>query len=114
MEKTYSTPSEREVAEKINNLHDCAGLDFRRICNAFWEEDIEIGKDKANRLYWKYKTTNSDQLSADKELKKLKKREDRVSKRLHIRREKDLIRRNIVSLEMQELAKSYEKRNLLF
>lgn len=107
--------SERELAERIIYLHDIVGLGFRKIVKKLRSEGIEISKDKAFRLYHKYKPVqaNTEEI-VDKEIEffnqEIQKREQNVK----LAQTKDEKRRRIAALIVEEKMTSFEKRKQLF
>ena len=109
--------SERELAEKIVQLHDEMGLGFRKVARKFGSEGVEISKDKAHRLYRKYRApskTNLEQEIMDEELKLLVEEEEETEKKIKLEQLKDEKRRRIALLLVQEAEASFKVRKGLF
>jgi len=114
MEKQSLTPSEQELAKKIIHLHDDLGLGFRKTVRKLASEGIHINKDKAHRLYKKYKAFETTNLIEDEELKQLKKEEHEAQEQLRLTKSKEETRRNIAALLVEEAMASFDRRWELF
>jgi hypothetical protein len=106
--------TEEEIANRIIDLHDNAHLGFRRIAHKLSNEGIEISKDKAWRLYNKYKTLKPSPIEVDKELGELKNKEKKARKSFELMKHKNEIRRNIVAFAVQRLMEDYDERRRIF
>lgn len=106
--------SERELAGKIIYQHDVLGMGFRRLSKKLVNEGWKINKDRANRLYNKYKVSVLGDALDDKDLKHLKLAEARQRQRFEVQKEKDEIRRRLTILFVEKSTMSFEQRKRLF
>jgi hypothetical protein len=104
--------SERELADKIIYMHDVLGLGFRRIAT-----ELGISKDRAFRLYHKYKPAqkvNTEQEISGRETKLLDQNIKKREQNVHLAKIKHEKRKQIAILMIQEAEVSFERRRELF
>ncbi len=94
-------------------MHNVLGLGFRRVAKELTSQGFKISKDKAHRLYHKYKAYEGVEVE-DEELREMKTEEMEARGRLELAREKEEIRKRIEALIVEETMTSYEKRKELF
>lgn len=106
--------SEEEIANRIVELRDHYHLSFRKIAQKLSMEGYRISKDKVWRLYKKTKAPKATCVEEPKGLRKLKDRQERTRKHLQFLKERNEIRRDIVSLIVQRVMEDFEERQRLF
>ena len=113
MERTTSQLSEKELAEKVIHLHD-SGLGFRRIARELTAQGYKMGKDRANKLFDKYKTTTDTDVGEDEELRQLRRAETKARQQLANRKEKEELRKRLTILFVEKETLTFERRRKLF
>ena len=117
METQVSDLSEQQIAQRIIHLHENLGLGFRRIAKKLSAEDIPLSKDRAHRLYRKYRSplpAEAEEASTDKELEALKRQERRAARKAKLAKEKFELRKRIADFKVKEAMYSSKTRTELF
>ena len=111
MERTTSQLSEKELAQEIIRLHD-TGLGCRRISRKLEAMGIRANKDKVNRMFSKYK--RSDTEIEDEELRLLRQSETEIREHIRLEREKEEVRKRLADLFVEEATMTFAQRKKLF
>jgi hypothetical protein len=106
--------SEEEIANRTIDLHDNYHMGFRKIARKLSMEGCKINKDKAWRLYNKYKPLKPSPIEEDKELEELKNKEEKAGKGLELLKRKNELRRNIVGFTVQRVMEDFDQRRRIF
>jgi hypothetical protein len=107
---------ESEIAREIIHLHDDLGWGFRKLARDMKSRGCRMNKDKANKLYSKYKTGLDVEVGvkSDKELERLKTMEDKARQKLMFKKEKEEVRKSLTALYVGKRTMTYEQRKILF
>lgn len=113
--KRPSSASDLELAEWIIDLHDKEGLGFRRISMKLSSDNLKISKDRAFRLYHKYKRSLSpEKRDFEEKLRSLSRRLKRAENRVKCAKAKHDMQKRIAVSMLQEADLSFAMRRRTF
>jgi len=107
--------TEAELGRLVVDMHDASKMGFRRISKALKDRGIlNVEKDKANRLYWKYRALGDIAVLESEELIELDKIEKEVEKRAEVAKKRNEKQLRIARFLVQEANESFEQRKEFF